>query len=193
MTVISIHYWLQTSATYFNNPKSKRIEHWNLRVQGYDFDVAHIAGTQVLMKRDSTRGIIMSTSSLPMQYLKPICQLFVSYSNFTCDCWYRMQTTGIASISHSLWNLVNMQVLSFFLLVTIVTTVTAQSGIYDCGSEQGYTLQLCTECSDGQLRLPELSDTLLEYWNIERLEGTWRGQLDGIFGHIILVSAWDVF
>ncbi len=24
-----------------NNPKSKRIEHWNLRVQGYDFDVAH--------------------------------------------------------------------------------------------------------------------------------------------------------
>ena len=69
-----------------NNPKSKRIEHWNLRVQGYDFDVAHIAGTQVLMKRDSTRGIIMSTSSLPMQYLKPICQLFVSYSNFTCDC-----------------------------------------------------------------------------------------------------------
>ncbi|XP_064397217.1 scavenger receptor cysteine-rich domain superfamily protein-like isoform X2 [Halichondria panicea] len=65
---------------------------------------------------------------------------------------------------------VNMQVSNFILLLTVVTTVTAQS-----------------ECLDEQLRLPEVTDTLLEYchhgewrwichdesqWNFERSEAT---------------------
>ncbi len=58
----------------FNNPESKppaRIECWNLRLQGYDFKVAHIEGTQNPSDYLSRHSSINETrqSSLAEEYV----------------------------------------------------------------------------------------------------------------------------
>ncbi len=86
-----------------------------------------------------------------------------------------------------------MQVSNFFLLLTVVTTVTAQPGIIMTVVQSSILRIMSTECLDGQLRLLEV-DTLLEYchhgewrwichdqWNFERSEAT-CGQLGYSFG-----------